>query len=116
MDQELPLYGQKWLAPPESRVCPSEVGQVQFPMTRLPQKTLVGPVFTLAVVGVASMYPMVGQEDFMTDRAPNPALCEKINDTRTFYSFKNSTHYKKSLRNKTSNHLTSWKNSYNNQH
>jgi hypothetical protein len=116
MDQELPLYGQKWLVPSELRVLPSEASQVQFPVTRLPQKTLVGLVFALAVVGVAPMYPVVGQESFVTGGAPDTPLCEKINDTRAFYSFKNNTHYKKSLRNKTSNHLTSWKNSYNNQH
>jgi hypothetical protein len=46
MDQEISLQGLKWSFPPD-------VGQVQFPVTRSLQKTLVGLSFALVVVEVA---------------------------------------------------------------
>jgi hypothetical protein len=53
----------------------------QFPMARLPQKTLFGLVFFLMVEGVALDQTEVGQEAFATDEDPDPPWCEKINDT-----------------------------------
>jgi hypothetical protein len=46
MDQEISLQGPKWSFPPD-------VGQAQFLVTRLLQKTLVGVAFALVVVEVA---------------------------------------------------------------
>jgi hypothetical protein len=43
--------------------------------------TLVGQVFTITVVVVALMQPMVGPEAFATDKALYLPLCENINDT-----------------------------------
>jgi hypothetical protein len=43
--------------------------------------TLVGQVFTVMVVVVALMQPVVGPEAFVTDGALDLPLCENINDT-----------------------------------
>jgi hypothetical protein len=53
MNQDLTLQGLKWLFPLESNVILSDMGWAQFPVTRSPQKTLVGLVFALAVARVA---------------------------------------------------------------
>jgi hypothetical protein len=46
MDQDISLQGIKWSFPPD-------VVQVQFPVTRSLQKTLVGIAFALVVAEVA---------------------------------------------------------------
>ena len=74
MDQDLLLQSLKWLFPPDG-------GQVQFLVTQSLQKTLVGLAFTLVVVGVAPVYPVVGQEAFVTGGARDPPLCERNKDT-----------------------------------
>jgi hypothetical protein len=106
MDQELPLQGMKWLVLLESKVLLSEVGWAQFPVTRSPQKTLVGLVFALTVAGVALVYLVAGKEAFVTDGSPDPSLCEKINDTPGLSIRSITTHTRKSP----------YENSYNNQH
>jgi hypothetical protein len=50
------------------------MSRAQFPVTRSPQKTLAGLVFTLAVAGVARDQPAVGPKAFTTDGAPDPPL------------------------------------------
>ena len=63
-----------WLIPPG-------VVWAQRFVTRSLRKTLVGLASALMVAGVAPMYPTTGQEAFVTDRACDPPLCEKIKDT-----------------------------------
>ena len=57
------------------------MGCAQFHVAQSPQKTLASLFFTLVVAGVAQYQPTAGPKAFMTGGAPDPPLCENINDT-----------------------------------
>jgi hypothetical protein len=72
------------LAAPESNVLLSKMGQAQFPVTQLSQKTLAGLFFALAMVGGGGGVrgqPTTGPKSFMTGRNLDPPLCDNIKDT-----------------------------------
>jgi hypothetical protein len=59
------------------------MGKAHFPIIQLSQKTFVGLVFALVVVGGVGVrgQKAAGPKAFTTGETPNPTLCEKIKDT-----------------------------------
>jgi hypothetical protein len=72
------------------RLIPPGVVRVQWLVTRLLRKTLVGLAFDSMVVGVAPVSLAAGPEAFVTRGALNPPLCEKIHDTLRYSTCANS--------------------------
>ena len=79
--------------------------------------TIVGQVFVVTMVVLALMQPIAGPQAFTTDEALDLPLCEKINDTvRLLLTFENKHTLENFLQDKARKPLSTWNNSYTNQH